>query len=250
MSGDQQSDEDGLNLDDRDRLPWLEPAGADEEPETVSPGRVIGLVLLGLLLLGVIGGGGYWLSHRNSGGGGGGDARLIQAEGRSYKIPANASDAKEFDGEGDAAFAASEGGDAAGRIDASKVPEAPRTDLQAATRPEPAAPKPATAKPTVSAAVKSVAADSKKAGTASDAATAGAVRIQLGAFGSKDLAESVWKKMAGRFDYLAALGHTVEPVETGGKTLYRLRADVVSAADATSTCGKLRVAGESCMVVR
>ena len=248
MSAEQQSE--SFNLDDRDRLPWLEPAGIEEEPEKVSPLKVVGLVAIGLALLGVIVGGGYWLKNRPAGGGSE-NATLIAAKSASYKIPANASDAKAFDGEGDAAFEASEGGEAAGKIDASKVPEAPRTDLKAAKEKTPVVAKAAEAKPVVKAAVKNVPADPKKAvAAAGGAATPGAARIQLGAFGSKDLAETVWKKLSGRFDYVAAATHSVEPVETGGKTLYRLRASVASAADATAACGKLRVAGESCMVVR
>lgn len=244
----EERNEEGLNLDDADRLPWLEPAGVDEDLDKASPLKVVGLVALGLLLVGVIFGGGYWLKQRGTGGGE--EARLIPAQSASYKIPANASDAKEFDGEGDASFEASEGGVAGGHIDASKVPEAPRTDLKVAEKEKPAITKPATvSKPTVTAAVKTVAADPKKPVAAATGA-AGGIRIQLGAFGSKSLAEDVWKKMSGRFDYLGALTHSVEPVETGGKTLYRLRASVASAADATSTCGKLRVAGETCMVVR
>jgi cell division protein FtsN len=245
---DEHQKEDGLNLDDADRLPWLEPAGDDEDLDRVSPAKVFGLVALGLLLLGVIVGGGYWLKNRSAGGVQ--EAQLIPSQGASYKIPASASDAKEFDGEGDESFEASEGAEAAGKIDASKVPEAPRTDLKTAAAAKPT-PKPvATAKPTVTAAVKTVDAPKKPGGAVASAATADGPRIQLGAFGSKPQAETVWKKLTGRFDFLAALSHTVEPVETGGKTLYRLRAGVASAADATATCGKLRVAGENCIVVR
>lgn len=241
------TNDEGFNLDDRDRLPWLEPAGIEEEVEKVSPAKIIGLVVAGLALLGLIVGGGYWLKNRHADGLQ--DAKLIAAPGGSYKIPGNAADAKTFDGEGDSSFEASEGADAGGKLDASKVPEAPRTDIKpVATKTETAAKAPA-AKPTVTAAVKTVAADPKKVVAAPAKLAPGAGRIQLGAFGSKDLAESVWKKLSGRFDYLGALSHSVEPVETGGKTLYRLRAAIASAADAGPTCGKLRVAGESCIVV-
>ncbi len=240
---------DGFNLDDGDRLPWLEPAGVEDDLDRPSPGKIIGLVVAGLVLLGLIVGGGYWLKNRAPSGGAE-DAKLIQSQGATYKIPANASDAKEFDGEGDQSFEASAGGDAAGKIDASKVPEAPRTDLKAAPEAAPAPVKAAAAKPTVVAAVKQVAAEAKKAGDSAPVASSGGPRIQLGAFGSKELAENVWKKLSARFDYLGALSHSVEPVETGGKTLYRLRASVGSSADAGATCGKLRVAGETCLVVR
>lgn len=247
MAGEQT---DGFNLDDDDRLPWLEPAGDEEAVEGVSLAKILLLVLLGLVLLAVIVGGGYWLKSGNAGDGG--DAKLIAADSEAYKVPANAADAKAFDGEGDAAFEASEGGEATGRIDASQVPEAPRTDLRSAAVAAEEAPKPAAAaKPTVVAAVKAVPADTRKPATATTAQTSNeGPRIQLGAFGSKALAEDVWKKLSSRFDYLAALSHHVEPVETGGRTLYRLRVAVASAADAGETCGKLRVAGESCMVVR
>jgi len=237
----------GFNLDERDRLPWLEPAGIDDAPERVAPLKLIGLVALGLLLVGIIVGGMYWLKSQDSGGTVDEQAGIISAQSATYKIPANASDAKEFDGEGDAAFEASEGAEAIGQIDASKVPEAPRADLKAALP----APKP-TAKPTeaVKQTVKIVATEKPRDVAAFSATVDGGPRIQLGAFGSKALAESVWKTMSGRFDYLAALSHSVEPVESGGKTLYRLRAGVASSGDAASTCGKLRVAGENCLVVR
>jgi len=247
MTGEQA---DGFNLEEEDRLPWLEPAGEEEQAEGVPLAKVLLLVLLGLVLLAAIVGGGYWLKNRDAGDGG--EARLIAAESGSYKVPANEADAKAFDGEGDAAFEASEGGEATGRIDASQVPEAPRTDLVPATVKAEEAPKPAAAaKPSVAAPVKTVAADTRKpAAAAASEASGEGPRIQLGAFGSRALAEDVWKKMAGRFDYLAPLSHHVEPVETGGRTLYRLRVSVASSSEAGATCGKLRVAGESCMVVR
>src|SRR3546814_18718385 len=68
--------------------------------------------------------------------------------------------------------------------------------------------------------------------------------IQLGDFSSQAGANSAWKALSGRFSYLAPLSHSVTPVESGGKTLYRLRA---SGPDASSICGRLRVAGEACV---
>ncbi|MCW2413038.1 MULTISPECIES: SPOR domain-containing protein [unclassified Sphingobium] len=245
----------GLNLDDEDRLPWLEPAGIEEETERVSPIRIVGLTVLGLVLLGVIVAGGYLFSNRDRSGSDG-SAPLIAAENKDYKVPANASDARTFDGEGDEAFAASEGREASGRIDASRVPEAPRDDLKQTGPTAPALAVPAerpAAKPTVIAPVKT-ASTPKPAAPApakvEDVDTLTGPRVQLGAFASRAIAEEVWKKQSGRFDYLSALKHSVEPVETGGRTLYRLRASVASPADATATCGRLRVAGENCIVVR
>jgi len=246
MSADQT---DGFNLDDRDRLPWLEPAGIEEEIESVSPLKVVGLVVAGLLLLGLIVGGGYWLKNRG-GAAADGTAQIIPAQNGSYKIPANASDAKEFEGEGDETFQASAGGAAGGRIDPSRAPEAPRTDLRpggagaaaGATTPAPAA------KPSVSATVRDTTAP-PAAASGNGGASSGS-RIQVGAYNSEAIAQSVWRRLSGQFDYLASQTHTVEPVQTGGRTLYRLRVTMGSAEDAATACGKLRVAGENCMVVR
>jgi len=241
---------DSFNLDDRDRLPWLEPAGIEEEAEGVSSAKVVGLVLAGLFLLALILGGGYWLKNR-TGPVDDGTARLIPAQNGSYKIPANASDSKPFEGEGDESFQASAGGEAGGNIDASRVPEAPRTDLRPSGAAAPAAPPPA-ARPSVSATVRETAAPpaATRSAAPADAAATADPRIQVGAYNSRALAEGVWRRLSGRFDYLASQTHMVEPVETGGRTLYRLRVTMPSAADAATACGKLRVAGENCMVVR
>jgi hypothetical protein len=71
--------------------------------------------------------------------------------------------------------------------------------------------------------------------------------VQLGAFSSQASAERAWKALSGRFGYLAPLSHSVVSASVGGKTVYRLRA---SGADAKGVCGRLRVAGESCVEVQ
>lgn len=243
---------DSFNLEDRDRLPWLEPAEDGYEEDTVSPARIIGLVLLGLALLALIVGGGWWLKNRASGEAG--DAKLIAAQGGPYKVAINESDGKVFQGEGDASFAASEGADAQGQLDNSRVPEAPLANVSrgSTTQEEAAKPAPKPVKKEVVAKVKDeTAAPAKPAAQAAAPAAArtGGALIQLGAYGNKAVAEEAWKKFTRRFDYLAALNNVVEPVSVGGQTLYRLRARAGTSAEASSLCGKLRVAGESCMVV-
>ena len=46
--------------------------------------------------------------------------------------------------------------------------------------------------------------------------------------------------------YLAPLTHSVIPVQSAGRTLYRLRA---SGPDAAGVCRRLQIAGEDCSVV-
>ena len=79
----------------------------------------------------------------------------------------------------------------------------------------------------------------------------GGVALQLGAFSSSAKADSVWNDYAKRFKYLAGLGKSVQPVERGGTTLYRLRATgVADTAAAVDLCGRLKIAGVECVVAQ
>lgn len=230
-----------LDLDDEDRLPWLEPAVDDTDDDRISPLRLLGLILLGLVLIGAVVGG-VWLVKDRTGGGKAGEGELIAAPTGDYKIAANEADAKKFDGEGDASYAASEGVTRDGRIDPSRVPEAPIT----ATRPAPAPAKPAPTKAAPSLTAR-VADESAARPAAAPKAAVGGGLIQLGAYGSEKGANEAWAKLSKRFAYLAPLATSVEPAEVGGGTVYRLRAS--AGGQAGMICGKLKVAGESCIVV-
>tara|TARA_R110000782_G_scaffold167129_5_gene259171 strand:+ start:25704 stop:26429 length:726 start_codon:yes stop_codon:yes gene_type:complete len=232
-----------LDLDDDDRLPWLEPAGGEDYDDSVSAGRLLGFILGGLVLLGVIVGGVYLLRNAF---GSQDKATLIAAPEGDYKVPANDPAAKKFAGEGDASFATSEGIDRGGRIDPSRLPEAPVTAVSKVNGADAAAAAGAAGK------VESKVADKtgekgKAPATTPSLAAAGGPMIQLGAYGSEAIAQDSWKRLSKRFDYLAALNHSVQPVTVGGTKFYRLRA--AAGADAGTLCGKLKVAGESCLVV-
>ncbi|BBD98514.1 SPOR domain-containing protein [Sphingobium amiense] len=231
-----------LDLDDDDRLPWLEPAFDEVEDEGISPLKLLGFILLGLAIVGAVVAGVWWVQNR-SGGGGAGEGQLIAAPAGDYKVAANEADAKKFDGEGDASYAASEGVVRDGRIDPSRVPEAPI----AKTAPAPVASRPAApARPSQSVTAK-VEDETRAPATAAAPKAARSGTIQLGAYGNAALAKDAWGKLSKRFAYLAPLAMTVEPVEIGGSTLYRLRA--AAGGQASLVCGKLKVAGESCLVV-
>ncbi|WP_339707148.1 SPOR domain-containing protein [uncultured Sphingosinicella sp.] len=79
----------------------------------------------------------------------------------------------------------------------------------------------------------------------------GSVTVQLGAFNSTASADQVWSKLSGRVGALGGLRKSVQPVESGGKTLYRLRAGgIASEAQAGSVCAAVQAAGEQCVIVR
>lgn len=250
-SGGGQTEEDrGFNLDEQDRLPWLEPVEEVDDGPYVSPFRIVGLVVLGLGLLAAIVGAGFWLKARHPGGG---EARLIPAQGGDYKIPAGESAGKDFKGTGDTSYATSEGVDTDGKVDASRMPEAPLEGVSRGSiakdggKGEPESAKPAAK---ISATVRDETKQAAHAMPAMASAGAGGAMVQLGAYGNEAVAKDAWKKLSKRFDYLAALGSTVEKADVGGTTVYRLRAAAGSAANATTLCGRLKVAGENCIVVR
>ncbi len=213
---------DGLNLDDPDRLPWLETADGYEYEESASPLKVAGMVLGGLALLAAIVGGIYWLQRNQAGGTGNGE--LIAAQEGEYKVPPSDREGKSFEGEGDAAFAASEGKKVAANIDPAKAKAAadPKAVPGAAPAAAPSGPVPA-----------------------------GAGLVQLGAFSDAAKADMAWAAMSKRFGFLNGLNRKVaEASGEGGRKVFRLNAVTTNAAAAQQLCAKLKAAGENCIVAK
>jgi hypothetical protein len=217
---------------EEDRLPWLEAVEEDDASDGPSPLKMIVGVLIALAAIGAVVGGLFWMNNRSETTVASGDPELIKAPEGDYKTKPGEAGGMQVEGEGDTAFAASEGADPKGAINTNAVAEAPVTRTPEAQPQQPAAPAPK--------------AEPKQQAPAAPAPApaAGGATIQLGAFSSQAGANAAWKAMSGRFGYLAPLSHSVVPVQSGGKTLYRLRASGPGAAD---ICGRLRVAGESCV---
>jgi cell division protein FtsN len=259
---------------DEDRLPWLEPVEDEGGDEGVSAGRLVAGLVVALVALGLIVGGVYWLKQRADGSAGAkGDPTLIAAQPGAYKVKPTEPGGMDVKGQGDSSYAASEGADPDGKIDLSAIPEAPiardtgKPAPQQAAAPAPAKPaeiakavpaptpvktvplpasKPApapVAKPEVAKATPPKPAKEEKAA----APSSGGAQIQLGAFSSEAKANEAWKSLSGRFGYLGALGKSIVPVTSNGKTVYRLRAS--AGGQASSICSKLKIAGEACVVV-
>jgi SPOR domain len=217
---DDNRDED-LGLDDPDRLPWLETADGYEYEESASPLKVAGLVLAGLALLAAIVGGIYWL-QRNQADGASGNGELIAAQEGDYKVAPADREGKTFEGEGDSAFAASEGKKVGATIDPAKAK---------AVEAAPAAPGAAPAK--------------------TGPAPVGAGFVQLGAFSDSATADQAWAAMGKRFGFLSGLNRRIaEGAAEGGRKVYRLQAVTANPAAAQQLCAKLKAAGENCMVVK
>ncbi|WP_417622662.1 SPOR domain-containing protein [Parasphingorhabdus sp.] len=206
---------DSLDLDDEDRLPWLESADDYDEDGEYSPVRVALFVGAGLLLLAAIVGGIYWLQNRD-GGGLDGTGELIAAQEGDYKVRPDDPQAKQFEGEGDASFAASEGKDTPAQLGDPVEREAPirKPDVAPATE------------------------------------NAESALIQLGAFSSASLADRSWAGYARRFESIGSLPKKILQGTVDGGTIYRLNAVAPSREEAQEICNNLKAAGESCLVVR
>jgi hypothetical protein len=221
------------DIDEGERLPWLEAVEEDESKDTPSAIKLIVAVLIGLAAIGGIVGGIFWLGNRDSAAPNAAP-ELIKAPEGDYKTKPPAPGGMQVEGEGDTSYATSAGTEPKGNIDVNAVPEAPVTKADKPSPPPPAA----KAEP--------AAPKAKPAAPAPAAPVASGPTIQLGAFSSNAVAEGAWKTMSGRFKYLAPLSHHVISVQIAGKTFYRLRA---SGPDAKGICSRLRVAGENCVPI-
>jgi SPOR domain len=196
-----------------------------------------------LLALGLIIGGVWWLRGQ----GPQGDGTLIAAQEGDYKVKPDQPGGMKVEGQGDSAFATSEGAEAAGKIDQRSMPETPVAGQKATA----AAPKPAVAaKPVVTAVVPP--SGGKLAPTApapqpgAAPVVAGAGLVQFGAYGSQASAEAAWSRLSAANPSVAKLPKLIVPAAVGGNTLYRLRANAGSAANAAAVCKQVG----NCMVVR
>ncbi|MEG3169693.1 SPOR domain-containing protein [Sphingomonas sp. LB3N6] len=233
-----------MDLREEDRLPWLETVEPDEQ-DTVGIGRVIALVVLGLAVLAAIIFGIYKLQQRTPTG----EGQLIAAQEGDYKVKPDDAGGLKVKGEGDSAIATSAGKSGNGAIDLRGVPEVPVDGKRAvAAKTSDAAGRNAVAQvPASSGRLVAAAPMAPSRSGNANAATGGSL-VQLGAYPSEAVANAAWTNFSKRFSYIAALGNSVQPVATGGRTLYRLRVNAGSANQAADICGRLRVAGETCFV--
>ena len=230
------------DIGEDDRLPWLEAVEEEEDRDGPPVAKLIGAIVIGLIAIAVIVGGLFWLGNRNRGDANG---EVIAAPQGDYKVRPDQPGGMNVAGEGDTAYAASEGAVPQGRLNTNAVAEAPVARPPQAPAQRPAAPaqaqRPAAPAPTVRPPAPAPAPPRPQPAPAASGAT-----IQLGAFSSQAAANNAWRALSGRFRYLAPLGHSIVPVQSGGRTLYRLRA---SGADAAGICRRLEIAGDDCAVV-
>lgn len=81
--------------------------------------------------------------------------------------------------------------------------------------------------------------------------TTGRFAVQLGAYGSEQTAERAWNTIRAKFSReLEGLGPIYIPVQSGDRTLYRLRVGMLEArSDADAVCIALRAQQQACFAV-
>ena len=240
--------EETMDMRDEDRLPWLE-AVEEDEAEGLGIGKLLIFILGGLAVVAAVIAIAFWA---NSGGDETANGELIAAPEESYRVRPSEAGGMEVEGEGDTAFAASEGENPDARIDPSAVPEQPVTGRRTAEGSGEASESTTTGSSSarIPDSSQRIASSTPRRRPDSSAPSASSGRlIQLGAFSSEAAANRAWQSLSGRYDYLSSLDQSVSTVEAGGRTLYRLRAAAGSAEDARRICGRLRVATEACSVV-
>ena len=206
-------------VEDDEPLPWLE-SDYDEEEEGFDTGRLIGMVLLGLLALALLIGAIWWFSNP------GADPELV-ADGSTIEAPDGPTKerptdegGKTFDGTGNVAPGVGEGLTAEGRL-AQGNSSAPGPSIDAAT-PENQA--------------------------ANAAASTGGVGVQVGAFGSRAGANKAWGTLSGQTQALKGFKHRVVEGQVDGGTVFRLQAVAGDAAKASALCRALKADGIACQV--
>ena len=122
-----------MPIEEEDRLPWLEAVDTDEEEEGVSMTKLFGFLLVAVIALGLVVGGVSWLRSQKQTPTG--DGTLIAAQEGDYKIKPNDPGGMKVEGQGDAAFAASEGAEANGQVDLTAQPEPPVTGTKVTPAP-------------------------------------------------------------------------------------------------------------------
>jgi cell division septation protein DedD len=263
---------DRLDGADDDRLPWLEPVEEEIDEEGSGTGRIVAMLVGGLLIVAMLVGGYLWF-HGRSQMAASGDGSVIKAPDAYYKERPASPGGMDIGSGDEIVYSASKGNEVQSVIDVNGAAETPvNVDRKApAPVPVPAVSTPSTATPPASppharpaaAPVTDVAVSAKVAppvakpvppkpkpvtvGSEPAAApSSGGSTVQLGAFSTEAKANAAWKALSARFSFLQGLSQSVAPVKSGDKTLYRLRAGGGAARD---ICAKLRTAGESCTVI-
>jgi hypothetical protein len=224
---------------EEDTLPWLASDDEEEEEQRGSDYRIVIFAVLALLVLGGL----LYGAKRLFDGAGQpevvADGSTIEAPEGDYKErPANPG-GQAVAGTGDLSYEVGEGVAPDGLVSGNQGTAQPSVDLAQAGQPSAGA---SAAGPSAAPA----AGPSPRA----PAAASGGVGVQVGAYQSRESAETGWTQLAGRYSALQGVGHRVIEGRADSGTVYRLQAVAGNLAAADALCRSIRSAGGDCQVKR
>ncbi|MEP5937142.1 MAG: SPOR domain-containing protein [Erythrobacter sp.] len=209
---------DELALNDDDSLPWLESEDYDDDGG-VDTSRIIGFAAILLVILALVIGAVWYLTNRTGDDALVADGSTIAAPEGPYKERPDEAGGKQFAGTGDTSFAVGEGQTTESVIKDAEPDAVARPTLSTRTTDD-----------------KPVAQDG--------------VGVQVGAYGSRALAETGWATLRNKTVLLNGVRHRVLKGQADIGTVYRLQAVSGDLASARSLCEALKGEGIACQVKR
>jgi len=234
-----------LDLNENDRLPWLE-SEDDDEYLGVDTRKVAIAVAGGLGLLGAVVGGLWYATHHRDTGAPLADGSVIAAPSEPAKEAPKDPGGKQFDGTGDTSFGASQGQTHQAQL-AAPTAGANMPGAQPAAQTAQAAANTAAA---VSAAAGQPAPEAKpapKPATADETTGPAGGVVQIAAYSSHALAETGWNRLVTSHDILKGMNHRIVAATIEMGTVYRLQL-VTNAGGGRALCERLKADGLPCQV--
>jgi hypothetical protein len=204
--------------DGEERLPWLESDDDDEQPG-VDTGRIIAFGAVGVLALVLLLGALWWFTGDRTDEDIVADGGTIEAPEEPYRTRPDEPGGQQVAGTGDTSFEVGEGRTVEGQIAGDAA--APSIDREQADAPEP-----------------------------SPSAAVGGIGVQVGAYSSRDAAETGWTTLSGRIEALQGRNHRVVQGTADSGTIYRLQAVAGTVAEAATLCRSIKSQGGDCQVKR
>jgi len=208
--------EEELALADGDeRLPWLE-SDDDYEQPGVDTGRIVAFAAVGLLAVVLVLALVWWLTSDGTDEALVADGSVIEAPDAPFRVRPDDPGGREVEGTGETSFAVAEGQSVEGRIAGSGEAPAPSIDREQAAGDAPAA----------------------------------SVGVQVGAYSSREAAETGWSTLASRIEALQGRSHRILPGTADSGTIYRLQALAGTVSEAETLCRSIKAQGGDCQVKR
>jgi hypothetical protein len=223
MAGDEdtiEAEEQLALADGEERLPWLESDDEDEQ-QGVDTGRIVAFGAVGALALILLLGALWWFTGDRTDEALVADGGTIEAPDEPYRTRPDDPGGQQVAGTGDTSFEVGEGQAVEGQIAGSGAAPAPSIDREQADAP---APRPS--------------------------ATAGGIGVQVGAYSSREAAETGWTTLSGRIEALQGRNHRVVQGTADSGTIYRLQAVASTVAEAETLCRSIKSQGGDCQVKR